>query len=50
MNEDDRAGGHAEISNQERLRRMRGRNRVTLGVLLGLMVLFYLITIVRMGQ
>jgi len=33
----------------ERVRRIRDRNLATLAILLGLVVLFYLITIVRMG-
>ncbi len=33
----------------ERHRQMRGRNLAVAGVLIGLVVLFYLITIVRMG-
>jgi len=33
----------------ERERRMRGRNRALLAVLLGLVALFYAITIVRLG-
>lgn len=33
----------------ERSRRLRGRNIATLLALLGLVALFYLITIVRMG-
>lgn len=35
--------------NDERVRRLRGRNIATLVALLGLVALFYLITIVRMG-
>lgn len=33
----------------ERRRRLRGRNLATLAVLLGLVVLFYVITLTRMG-
>jgi hypothetical protein len=38
-----------EIPAQEFRRRRRGRNRALLAVLLGLCVLFYVITIARMG-
>jgi len=38
-----------EIPATEFRRRRRGRNRALLAVLLGLSVLFYVITIVRMG-
>jgi hypothetical protein len=34
----------------DRQRRVRGKNRALLAVLLGLVVLFYAITIVRMGH
>ncbi|HEY0838352.1 MAG TPA: hypothetical protein VGE72_30880 [Azospirillum sp.] len=34
---------------EERRRRLRGRNWAVFAALLGLVVLFYLITIVRMG-
>jgi hypothetical protein len=34
----------------DRQRRVRGKNRALLAVLVGLVVLFYAITIVRMGH
>lgn len=37
------------IDGQERLRRLRARNLATLAGLIGLMVLFYAITVVRIG-
>lgn len=39
----------ADSGRDERLRRMRARNRALLAVLLGLVVLFYVIAIVRMS-
>lgn len=41
--------GSNEETAAERRQRIRGRNLATLAVLLGLVVLFYLVTIVRMG-
>ncbi|MGE5269979.1 MAG: hypothetical protein ACM3JG_09955 [Thiohalocapsa sp.] len=38
-----------DSGHDERLRRMRARNRALLAVLLGLVVLFYVIAIVRMS-
>lgn len=35
---------------EEYLRRQRSRNRVTLGILVGFAVLFFAITIVRLGM
>jgi hypothetical protein len=39
----------AEDAMDERQRRIKARNRALLAVLLGLVVLFYVISIVRMG-
>ena len=39
----------ADPAMDERERRMRGRNRALLVVLLSLVVLFYVITLVRIG-
>ncbi|WP_156927183.1 hypothetical protein [Azospirillum halopraeferens] len=36
-------------SDEERRRRLRGRNLAMLAVLMGLVALFYVITLVRMG-
>ncbi len=36
-------------THEERRRRLRGRNLAVLAVLLGLVALFYAITIIRMG-
>lgn len=36
-------------SDEERRRRLRGRNLAMLGALLALVALFYVITLVRMG-
>jgi hypothetical protein len=38
-----------EVAVDERERRMRARNRALLAVLLALVVLFYVVSIVRMG-
>ena len=39
----------ADIAAEERERRIRARNRALLAVLLGLVVLFYVMAIVRMS-
>lgn len=39
----------AIIDATERARRLRGRNLATLAALLGLMALFYAVTVVRVG-
>lgn len=40
---------NAVIDADERARRLRGRNLATLAGLLGLMALFYAVTVVRVG-
>ena len=40
---------NAVIDEVERARRLRGRNLATLAALLGLMALFYAVTLVRVG-
>ena len=39
----------ATLDQAERARRLRGRNLATLAALLGLMALFYAVTVVRVG-
>jgi len=39
----------AAVATDERERRMRARNRALLAVLLGLVALFYVVTIVRLS-